>query len=97
MRKIHLFVVSLFALIYLGEGLSILTKSVRTSCEFPIEWCNLNSWLPTNVGSAFPRPIPDTVLPVEPPVTQELSGSVRITPFTGALMVEGQVPDVSVT
>jgi hypothetical protein len=96
MRKIHLFVVSLIALVYVGEVLSILTKTVRTYCQFPIEWCNLNSSLPTNVGSAFPRLIPNTVLPVELPVTQGLSGSVRITPFPGALMVVGQVPGVTV-
>jgi hypothetical protein len=92
MRKIHLFVVGLIALLYVGEGLSILTKTVRTSCQFPIEWCNLNSRLPMNVGSAFPRLIPDTVLPVESPVTQGLSGSVRITPLTGTLMAVGRLP-----
>jgi hypothetical protein len=92
MRKIHLFVVGLIALLYIGKGLAILTKTVKTYCQFPIEWCNINSWLPTKVGSAFPRLIPDTVLPVEPPVLHSLSGSVRITPLTGTLMAIGRVP-----
>ena len=90
--KIHLFVVSFIAALYMGEGLAILTKTVKTYCQFPIEWCDINSWLPTNVGSAFPRLIPDTVLSVEPPVTYGLSGSVRITPLTGTLMAIGRMP-----
>jgi hypothetical protein len=87
----RLLVAAMLTVLYLAEGWAFLAKHVWTYCEFPREWCDSNSRIPTKAGSASPRSTIETASPVrvEQPPSHGLNGSARITPLAGTLTMTG--------